>query len=78
MTRPMLDWQAWFASKVPEASFSERREPYLRSETYPLLFDEHLGGIAMVTTDLPKHLASAEPDGLMVPHSSDYGAPSTG
>lgn len=65
MTLPMPNWQAWFASKVPEPAFGERREPYLRWETYRLRFDQHLSGIAMVTTDLPKHLAKAKPGGLM-------------
>lgn len=65
MTLPMPDWQAWFASKIPEAAFEERREPYLQFGTYAKRFDDHLGGVAMVTTDLPKHLANAKSGGLM-------------
>lgn len=65
MTLSMPDWQQWFAWKVSEADFDRRREPYLRYATYPQLFDEHLGGVAMVTTDLPKHMLKARAGGLM-------------
>ncbi|MFC7520279.1 hypothetical protein ACFQS6_08925 [Xanthomonas populi] len=65
MTLPAPDWQRWFAWKIPEAQFEQRREPYLRYVTYPKLFDEHLDGIEMVTTDLPRFVAKARPGGLM-------------
>lgn len=65
MALSMPDWQQWFAWKVSEADFDRRREPYLRYATYPQLFDEHLGGVAMVTTDLPKHMLKARAGGLM-------------
>ena len=66
MPLPMPDWQQWFAWKIPEAAFEQRREPYLRYATYTKGFDADLGGIAMVTTDLPKHLARARKGGLMM------------
>lgn len=59
------DWQRWFAWKIPEAKFEQRREPYLRFVTYDKRFNDPLNGIAMVTTDLPKHLAKARKGGLM-------------
>ncbi|MDH5822340.1 DUF1911 domain-containing protein [Luteimonas sp. RD2P54] len=61
----MPDWQAWYATKIPAAAFYERRESYLRQATYAKRFDDKLGGIAMVTTDLPKYSAKARPGGLM-------------
>ncbi|MCF7752729.1 DUF1911 domain-containing protein [Bacillus subtilis subsp. subtilis] len=51
--------------KIPEERFDQRREPYLRYATYPQLLNEHLGGVAMVTTDLPKHVKKARAGGLM-------------
>lgn len=60
------DWKKWAAWEVPESAFLVRRERYLRHGTYQLLFKEHLGGIAMVTTDLPKHVAKARQGGLMI------------
>ena len=65
MTLPMPDWQQWFAWKVPEATFEQRREPYLRHATYDKRFNDQLNGIAMVTTDLPKYLDRAKKGGLM-------------
>ncbi|WP_434026407.1 PoNe immunity protein domain-containing protein [[Pseudomonas] boreopolis] len=65
MSLPMPDWQQWFSWKIPEASFEKRREPYLRFTVYDKRFNDKLGGIAMVTTDLPKYLGKADKGGLM-------------
>jgi hypothetical protein len=59
------DWKLWAGWVASEEIFSAKREPYFRYQTYVPLFKEHLGGIAMVTTDLPKHLAKARKCGLM-------------
>lgn len=66
MTLPMPDWQRWFAWKISEQQFEQRREPYLRFATYTKGFDADLDGIEMVTTDLPKYLAKARKGGLMM------------
>lgn len=65
MTLPMPDWQQWFAWKIPEAAFAQRREPYLQFAMYRQRFDQHLDGIEMVTTDLPRYLDRARKGGLM-------------
>lgn len=66
MTLPLPDWQRWFAWKIPEAQFEQRREPYLRFATYNKGFNAELGGIAMVTTDLPKYRARARKGGMQM------------
>ena len=65
MSLPPPDWPRWFAWKITEAQFEQRREPYLRHATYIQRFSAQLNGIAMVTTDLPRHAAKARPGGLM-------------
>jgi len=63
-TLPPIDWQRWAGWQVPAACFEQRREPYLRYAMYKHLSDDNLGGMAMITTDLPKHAAKAKPGGL--------------
>ncbi|MCD9087187.1 PoNe immunity protein domain-containing protein [Stenotrophomonas sp. SY1] len=65
MNSEMPDWKNWMSWKVAEAGFTNRREQYLRPATYQKRFDDKLGGIALVTTDLPKHIAKARKGGLM-------------
>ncbi|MCD9087189.1 PoNe immunity protein domain-containing protein [Stenotrophomonas sp. SY1] len=65
MNNEIPDWKAWANWRVAADSFDSRREPYQRYETYCSQFRANLGGIAMVTTDLPKHLARARKGGLM-------------
>ena len=59
------DWKAWMIRKVSEEGFEQRREPYQRYETYLAQFRGTVNRIAMVTVDLPKHLARATKGGLM-------------
>ncbi|MGE8259964.1 MAG: PoNe immunity protein domain-containing protein [Stenotrophomonas sp.] len=53
------------ARKVSEVGFEQRREPYQRFDTYLAQFKDSLGGIAMVTSDLPRHVTKARRGGLM-------------
>jgi len=60
------DWKSWLTWKMQKIPFEGRREPYQRFDTYCAQFKNILGGIAMVTTDLPKHVAKARKSGLMM------------
>ncbi|NMG68118.1 DUF1911 domain-containing protein [Azoarcus indigens] len=62
---PPIDWQRWTGWQVPATRFEQRREPYLRYVTYERRASTKLGGMAMITTELPKHAAKAKPGGLM-------------
>ncbi|WP_312738898.1 PoNe immunity protein domain-containing protein [Stenotrophomonas sp.] len=66
MTLPMPDWKHWNHWKISETAFDARREPYLRHEMYASRFADKLGGIAMVTTDLPKYADRARKGGMMM------------
>jgi len=61
---PMPDWKYWNSWKIPEPAFDGRREPYLKLDVYQSLFKDFLGGIAMVTTDLPKYADRARKGGM--------------
>ncbi|RNF81417.1 PoNe immunity protein domain-containing protein [Montanilutibacter psychrotolerans] len=65
MTISTVDWPRWFTWKLKGSHFDQRREPHMRYATYESQFSETLNGIAMVTTELPKHVAKARPGGLM-------------
>ncbi|SOZ20183.1 conserved hypothetical protein [Cupriavidus taiwanensis] len=64
MRHNQIDWERWFAWKIPPDKFKCKREPRLRYSTYVKRFNDKLGGIAMVTMDLPKHAAKAKPGAL--------------
>lgn len=66
MTTEPFDWPAWFAWKLNADQLGARREPLLQSENYAKRFDKLVGGIAMVTTDLPKYRDQPKVNGLMV------------
>ncbi|MGE8259962.1 MAG: PoNe immunity protein domain-containing protein [Stenotrophomonas sp.] len=66
MQKSHPDWKSWFAWRVNQERFFGRREPFQRFDTYLAQFKDSLGGIAMVTTDLPKHAAKARKSGLMM------------
>jgi len=66
MQKSHPDWKSWFAWRVNRERFCGRREPFQRFDTYLAQFKDSLGGIAMVTTDLPKHAAKARKSGLMM------------
>jgi len=59
------DWKAWMAQKISEEGFGQRREPYQRYGTYVAQFKDAVGGIAMVTSDLPRYVTKARKGGLM-------------
>lgn len=67
MSNPSLpDFEALRASQITEADFARRREPYLRYEIYRKLFNEFVDGMQMVSTELPRHLATAPKYGLVM------------
>ncbi len=63
---PSPDFAAWFASQISNENFTRRREPYLRFQTYKDRFEDKLGGIELVTIQLPLHLAAAPKYGLVM------------
>jgi len=61
-----INWQTWISSKCSTEQLDLRRDPLLNPEMYCRRFDKLLGGIHMVTHDLPKHLDQPKVNGLMV------------
>ncbi len=62
---PSPDFAAWFASQISEENFTRRREPHLQHDAYLELFNEHLAGIEMVTSELPRYRDQARKSGMM-------------
>ena len=54
---PIPDWPRWFSWKISAADFEQRREPYVLYKNYPERFDDFMGRMHMITTDLPREVA---------------------
>ena len=66
---PIPDWPRWFSWKISAADFEQRREPYVLYKNYPERFDDFMGRMHMITTDLPRYRGRSKPGGLM--HSTN-------
>jgi len=66
MNSSSIDWPVWFAWKLKPEQLERRREPFLQAGNYATEFDSVVGGLYMVTTDLPKYRDQPKADGLMV------------
>lgn len=66
MNHSTIDWPTWFAWKLTPERLQSRREQFLQLENYNSEFDSLVGGIYMVTTDLPKYRDQPDTSGLMV------------